>query len=148
VEEPAQNPELDALSVLIGVWAIEAKHPAYPTTVVPGHTTFEWLEGHRFLIQRSWAEHPDFPDSISVIGVTDEELSMHYFDSRGVHRVYRLGLSDGTLRIWREAPGFSQRFAGTVGGDGQTISGLWELSRDDGSTWDDDLEIEFRRLPE
>ncbi len=145
MEETARNPELDALSVLIGEWAIEARHPAFPPTVVPGRTTFEWLEGRQFLIQRSWADHPDFPDSISVIGIIEGELSMHYFDSRGVYRLYGLGMDGGVLKIWRDAPGFSQQFAGTIGGDGQTISGLWKLSRD-GSSWDDDLEIEFRRV--
>jgi hypothetical protein len=44
----------------------------------------------------------------------------------------------------REAPGFSQRFEGTFGDDGNTISGVWELSRGD-STWNEDLRITFRR---
>ncbi len=70
---------------------------------------------------------------------------MHYFDSRGVYRLYGLGMDGGVLKIWRHPLGFSQQFAGTIGGDGQTISGLWKLSRD-GSSWDDDLEIEFRRV--
>jgi hypothetical protein len=46
--------------------------------------------------------------------------------------------------FWRDAPGFLQQFAGTLGDRGDTISGL-SLSRD-GSTWDDDLEITYRRV--
>lgn len=144
MQEPTQDPELEPLNALVGEWTIQATHPAYPGASVAGRASFEWLEGEQFLIQRSRADHPDFPDAIAVIGVTGA-LSMHYFDSRGVHRVYEMSLSERVWRIWRDAPGFSQRFTGTVGDHGDTISGLWELSRD-GSTWDDDLEIAFRRI--
>lgn len=71
---------------LVGRWTTEATHPAVPATVVRGWSDIEWLEGERFLIFRSGNDHPDFPDSISIIGDTDG-LHMHYFDSRGVHRV-------------------------------------------------------------
>lgn len=135
--------ELEALNRLVGKWTTQATHPAFPGMVVNGRVEVEWLEGEQFLIHRAWSDHPDFPDSISVIGVT-EELSMHYFDSRGVHRVYRADASEGEWRIWRDAPGFSQRFTGTFSDDGSTLSGLWELSRDD-STWADDLQITYRR---
>jgi hypothetical protein len=146
LEQSSDSPQLEPFGPLVGEWTIEATHPAYPDTVVPGRTTFEWLEGRQFLIQRSRTDHPDFPDSITVIGITEEREgpSMHYFDSRGVYRVYEGSLSEGVLRMWRDAPGFSQRFSGPLGDDGNTISGLWQLSRD-GSTWDDDLEITFRR---
>jgi hypothetical protein len=139
-------PELEPFRALIGSWTVEATHPMYPSVVVGGRSSFEWLEGEQFLIQRSQADHPDFPDSISVIGAPEDEepLSMHYFDSRGVHRVYEMSFADGELKIWRDAPGFSQRFTGTFADDGDTLMGVWELSRDD-STWDDDLEITYRR---
>jgi hypothetical protein len=39
-----------------------------PDTVVPGRITVEWLEGEKFLLHRARNDHPDFPDSISVIG--------------------------------------------------------------------------------
>jgi hypothetical protein len=50
-------------------------HPRYPTTVVRGRSTFEWLEGKRFLIQRSVADHPAFPDAMAVFGVTSRNGS-------------------------------------------------------------------------
>src|SRR4030095_12011452 len=89
--------------------------------------TVEWLEGERFLIHRARTDHPDFPDSISIIGFTDQDrvgdapaaagkgpFSMHYFDSRGVYRLYNASIDDGSWRFWRDAPGFSPRFRGTV----------------------------------
>ncbi|MFR9776749.1 hypothetical protein ACL02O_11910 [Micromonospora sp. MS34] len=30
--------------------------------------------------------------------------------------------------MWRVAPGFNQRFVGTLSGDGDTIDGRWERS--------------------
>lgn len=143
--QSTQNPELQKLEALVGEWTTEATHPALPGTVVYGRAVAEWLEGEQFLILRSQADHPEFPDAITIIGAPAEGLSMHYFDSRGIHRVYAMSLNDGVWRFWRDAPGFSQRFTGTFGDDGDTISGLSQVSRD-GSTWDDDLEITYRRV--
>jgi len=114
-----------------------------PSTVVHGDTTFEWLEGEKFLIVRARSDHPDFPDSISVIGDTDG-IRMHYFDTRGVYRIYEVRAGETALEFSRDEPGFSQRFTGTFEDGGKTISGLWKLSRDD-ETWDDDLQITYRR---
>jgi hypothetical protein len=58
--------------------------------------------------------------------------------------VYAVSLSEGTWSFSRDAPGFSQRFTGTFSGDGNTITGRSKLSQD-GSTWDDDLAITYRR---
>jgi hypothetical protein len=140
----AQISELQPFAALVGTWTIEATHVALPGAVVSGESTFEWLEGKRFLIQRSRYDHPEIPDAMAVLGVTDDQLSMHYFDSRGVYRVYALSLSEGTWRFSRDAPGFSQRFTGTFSDDGNTITGRSELSKD-GSTWADDLLITYRR---
>jgi hypothetical protein len=144
--QQTRSPELEPMNVLIGAWTTEATHPALEGTI-SGRASFEWLEGERFLIQRSQVDHPEVPDGIAIVGAVSEGpgLSMYYFDSRGVHRIYRLSIGDGVLRIWRDAPGFAQRFTGTFGDDGNTLAGLWRLSRD-GSTWDDDLEITFRRV--
>jgi hypothetical protein len=144
MQQHAGISDLEPFEALVGTWVTESIHPIYPTTVVRGRSTFEWLEGKRFLIQRSVTDHPEFPDAMAVFGVTDEQLSMHYFDSRGVYRVYAVSLSEGTWTFSRDAPGFSQRFAGTFSEDGNTITGLSKLSRD-GSTWDDDLAITYRR---
>lgn len=148
---------LRQLNWLIGAWTITASHPAMPGVVVHGSVTIEWLEGERFLIHRARLDHPDFPDSISIIGITEHDradngpqaaapspLHMHYFDSRGVFRIYDVSIDGDVWRIWRDAPGFSQRFTGTRADDGETIDGLWEMRRDDVS-WENDLKITYRR---
>jgi hypothetical protein len=69
---------------------------------------------------------------------------MHYFDPRGVHRVFAVEITADTWRFWNDTPGFAQRFTGTLGDDGNTIDGQAQLSRD-GATWEDDLAITYRR---
>jgi hypothetical protein len=148
------------LNRLVGNWVTEVTHPALPGVVVPGTVAIEWLEGERFLIHRFRNDHPDFPDSIAIIGSTDADrvdagastaatsgdsrLSMHYFDSRGVFRVYDVAIDNEAWHISREAPEFSQRFVGTFADGGRTIDGLWRL-RQDGGDWNDDLRIIYRR---
>jgi hypothetical protein len=138
------HPELPGWQRLIGRWATQATHPLLPGAVVHGHATFEWLDGRQFLIQRWHYDHPEIPDATAITGVIDGRLSMHYFDRRGVHRVYAVSLADGQWRFWRDAPGFSQRFTGTFSDDGDTITGQGQLSRD-GSRWEGDLAITYHR---
>ena len=154
------GPSLQPLNRLVGSWTTEATHPAVPGIVVRGTATVEWLEGERFLISRTRTDHPDFPDAISVIGFTDRDrvhgapatnlaagddrLSMHYFDSRGVSRVFDVSIDDHAWRFWRDAPGFSQRFTGTFTDGGDTIVGRSQLCQDD-VHWNDDLAITYRR---
>lgn len=118
-----------------------------PGEAIRGRSTFEWLDGRRFIIWRSEYDHARIPNAISIIGVVDGELSMQYFDQRGVHRVYAADLDQDTWRFWRDAsePDFSQRFTGTFGADGNTITGRGQLSHD-GETWEDDLDLDFQRV--
>ena len=111
-------------------------------------TSFEWLEGRRFLVQRWRVEHPAAPDGIAVIGWDDERRTylQHYFDSRGVARVYEMSFADRVWKLWRIVPGFSQRFTGTFDENGNTIAGTWEFSSD-GSTWERDFDLAYTRAP-
>jgi len=113
--------------------------------VVSGGATFEWLDDQRVLLQRTHADHPQIPDALTVTAVIDGTPSMHYFDVRGVHRVFSVEITDDAWRFWNDTPGFAQRFSGTFGADGTVIDGRGELSRDDGATWDADLTITYRR---
>jgi hypothetical protein len=154
------TPELEPLNRFVGNWITEATHPALPGVVVHGTASIEWLEGHRFLIMRSRNDHPDFPDAISIIGFTDVDrigapadgsggdsrsrLRVHYFDSRGVFRVYEMDVDAEVWRLSRDAPRFSQRFTGSFADGADTIVGRWQLCEDD-VHWNDDLRIVYRR---
>jgi len=133
-----------------------------PGVIVHGTASVEWLEGERFLIHRVRTDHPDFPDAISIIGDmerdrvdgtrggdspaarTPSSWRMHYFDSRGVFRVYETNVTDEAWQWWRDAAGFSQRFTGRFGDGGDTIVGRSQLRKDD-VHWADDLAITYRR---
>ena len=128
---------------LVGAWTTEATHPEVPGTIVSGAADVQWLEGDRFLIFRAHNDHPDFPDSLSIIGDTDG-LQWHYFDSRGVHRIYEMRVTDDGWEVARHAPEFSQRLTVTFEDDDNTMAGRSKLSRDD-KTWQDDLQITYHR---
>ena len=138
-----RDPALEPFEALIGTWDTEATHPLIDA-VVPGTTTFEWLAEGAFLVQRSRNEHELLPDAISVIGPPEEGggLVMEYFDSRGVRRTYGISLEDGVLRIWRDAPGFDQRYVATLADD--AFEGVFQLARTPGD-WRDDLKVTYRR---
>jgi hypothetical protein len=143
----------------LGHWTTEMTHPALPGVVVHGAASLEWLEGKRFLIQRARTDHADFPDSIAIIGFTgadrvdggsrklqadQTELTMHYFDSRGVFRVYDARVEQEAIHFSRSSPGLSQRFTGTFPDGGDTLHGIWQMQQDDQS-WADDLKIIYKR---
>jgi hypothetical protein len=137
------DPALGPFDALIGTWDTEAKHRLFDA-VVPGRVTYEWLEGGHFLVQRSHNEHELFPDAIGIIGAPEDGdgLVMEYFDSRGVRRTYGISLEDGVLRLWRDAPGFDQRFSATIAPD--AFEGLHQLAETPGA-WQDDMKVTYRR---
>src|SRR5678816_1672769 len=96
---------LDALQPFIGEWAVEGRHVEFPDTVIRGASVFEWWGDRTFLIHRATLDHPDFPDSIAVMGATQPNggLAQHYFDSRGVHRLFDMTFAGGVWMLDRKA---------------------------------------------
>ena len=135
---------MSALNGLIGEWEVEINHENYGS--VRGRQSFGPLYGGPLLEVRSTVDNPVFPDSLSVICPADDDggFAMHYFDSRGVRRVYEMSLEDGVWRLFRESRDpFPQRFTGTIADDGRTIDGAWE--RQDNGSWVLDFEMTYRR---
>jgi hypothetical protein len=115
---------------------------------VEGRTTFEWLEGGGFLIQRSWVDRPEFSNGICVIGATgpDGGLQQHYFDSRGVARLYEMTLEDRVWTLFREGPDWPQRYIGELSEDGNTITGRLELGTELGAPLKHDFDLTYTRV--
>lgn len=86
-----------------------------------GRTTFEWLDGGFFLIQRFSTDQPNAPSGIAIIGAGTEPdtFPQHYYDSRGVTRSY-----------------------GVISSDGGTTTGAWE-STADGQEWNHDFTLTY-----
>jgi len=151
---PAERPaSLGRLDALIGRWEMEATFDAGyfgsgspAVTERGGQTTFEWLDGGFFLTQRFAVDHPVAPSGLSIIGTGAEPdtFTQHYYDSRGVARTYQMTLDGGVWRLWREAPGFCQRYRGVISGDGTRITGAWESSPD-GQEWKHDFGLTYIR---
>ncbi len=136
-------PDLDVFDVLIGTWTTSATHPTVDDAA-SDIVAFEWAAGTRFLLAHADNDHPLFPDAIHVIGPPEEgdEPVMEYFDSRGIRRTYGASLDDGVLRIWRDAPGFAQRFSATMRPD--RFASTWQVAETPGQ-WRDDVQMTYRR---
>jgi hypothetical protein len=149
----ARTAALRRLDVLVGHWETVPIIDGMP--MAHSHTVFEWVEDGAFLRQTAdldepptdpvWVQNSPFPTT-ALIGLDDSDgvFTMLYSDARDVFRVYRMTLADGVWRQWREAPGFHQRFTGTITGDGTAIDAVWENSPD-GETWRKDFDLTFRR---
>jgi len=144
MSDAEQSTADDRLTPLIGEWDVEGTLPIEPPMTVRGRTSFEWREGGRFVVQRWTVEHRDFPDGIAILGEGEAGLAQHYFDSRGVARVYAMTITDEAWTLAREHPGFSQRFVGAFSGDGRVIDGRWEICRD-GSNWGLDFRLTYTK---
>ena len=142
-----------ALHPFVGEWRLRAVFDDVPTRDVDARVSFEWLPGERFLIQRWQVPVPEAPDGIAVIGPDPQSAGnylQHYFDSRGLARVYRMSFDNRTWKLWRDTPDFSplnfaQRYTGTFSPDGRTITGAWEI-REDGETWERDFDLTYIRI--
>ena len=105
-----------------GPWDVTFRFPGLPDQEVRGRTTFEWALDRRFLLQRADAEAHGAPSGLTVIApVPEGGFLQHYFDSRGVVRLYRMTLDDTTWTLHREVADFSplsfgQRFVGKLRG--------------------------------
>lgn len=145
------------LAALMGEWDFWITTPD-GTTIGPEQVTFEWLDGTGYLRQHSeiaasqddlpaeWREHaPTWTTSVFGFDDASGQFVSLYTDSRGVHRIYQMSLEGGVWRLWREAPGFHQRFTGTLSADGQTITARWEMS-EDGQRWRTDFDLSYARI--
>lgn len=138
------------LDALVGEWVVEADFPGLEAP--PGRCVFDWTLDGRFLVQRTEAPSPA-PASMAVIAPEPETggYIQHYYDSRGIVRLYAMTFTDGVWQLLRDKPDFSplafrQRFVGRVGAHGDTISGVWERGSADGlDAWERDFGLVYRR---
>ena len=145
---------MESLAPFVGEWAMKVDMPNVPDMPngPEARCTFEWMAGERFLVQRWEIPIPEAPDGIALIGFDEgrDTLLQHYFDSRGVARVYEMTFDGSVWTLLRDKPdfsplSFSQRFEGTFSDDGDTIAGRWEIAHD-GSSWELDFHLTYTRV--
>ncbi len=148
---PDSTDPLKDLDAFVGEWNVAGAMTLDEPMEISGWTGFEWLAGGGFLVQRSTTEREEFPNTLAVIGPADEGEGyvMHYFDSRGVSRIYTMSLDGRSWTLERAPSGprsdFWQRWIGEFSEDGNTIQGRWETS-DDGSAWELDFHLTYTRI--
>src|SRR4029078_10494639 len=103
---------------LIGRWHGEGTIPIDPPMAISVDATVEPLGA--FIVFRSVAGPAEGPDNVSIIGgaLEGDPQPMHYFDERGVKRLYLTAIDGSTWTIWTAPgedlhcpgrPGFTQR---------------------------------------
>jgi hypothetical protein len=142
------NPALKQLGAFIGEWESIGSHPMLPGIELRGWAAFEWMEGGAFVVGRTSSENAKIPSGISIYGSdnTKNEYFMLYVDERGVSRKCNVTLGANVLNWFRSGPEFSQRYSFRVSDDGKSITGRGEMSKDNGKTWEPDLNQTYTRI--
>jgi hypothetical protein len=128
------------LERLLGTWTTSMQHVQMPLPVTGLQEFTRVLDG-AFVMVRASADHPDFPDGLSLLG----GQHMHYFDVRGVTRVFDLEVTDAGWSTIRCDDDFWQRAAILFVGD-DAMQGSGENSHDEGATWEHDYTISYARV--
>jgi hypothetical protein len=137
---------IEDLTAFVGQWELAVDLPGAQD--VRGHVTFERVG--EMLVQRTVIPVPEAPDSCCVIVARDRTYTQHYFDSRGVARLYEMTFDGRTWALVRTKPdftplAFSQRFIGTFSDDQATITGEWQMSETAGE-WARDFGLTYHRV--
>lgn len=143
------NPALKSLEVLVGDWEMELSHASFlpdPSATAKGSVSFEWVQNGAFLMMHM-RDKPSGPPNALWLITRDETIPNYtvlYYDARSVSRVYAMNFSDGVWKMWREAPGFWQRYESTLSKNGTTITARWEKSSD-GTRWEHDFDLTYTK---
>ncbi len=137
---------MSVLHDLVGEWELAVDLPGGED--VRGLVIFETIG--EVLVQRTTVPIPEVPDSCCiVVTVDDGTYVQHYFDARGVARLYAMTFQDRRWTLARTSPDFSpldfhQRFVGRLSDDSRTIDGEW-LRSADGHQWTRDFGLTCTR---
>ena len=111
MSKPAK--ENERLEPLIGEWSMALVMPGeqipYELPDIGARVTFEWMGAKAFVIERSTVPIPEAPDGLTVMGwdAGRGTFLQHYFDERGVARIYEMSFAGGVWKLERTKPDFS-----------------------------------------
>ena len=127
LEAPAPPADLKALGDrLVGTWKVSGG--------AEGETSWEWMEGGFFLIQRGWTRREGTEQTyLQLIGhdrtpgsEPAEAITGRLYASTGDTLAYVCELDGDTMTIWMGEKGSPAVYRGTFSADGNTIEGAWE----------------------
>jgi hypothetical protein len=122
----ATHPDLKVLGDrLVGTWKVSGE--------AEGETSWEWMEGGYFLIQRGWTRREGVEQTyIQIIGrdrmpgaEPAEAISGRLYTNHGDTLAYVCELEGDTMTIWMDEKGSPAFYTGTFGADDNTIEGEW-----------------------
>jgi hypothetical protein len=131
---------MSALDRLLGTWEFTTHHSAVPEPVT-GRQRYERVLDGAFVLQHWAYDHPDFPDAITLM--SDDRY--HYFDVRGITRVFELEVDEAGWSMIRLDKDFSQRSTASFRGP-DAMESTGEVSHDNGATWQPDFTMTYRRV--
>jgi hypothetical protein len=127
IEEPTPAADLKTLGDrLVGTWKISGE--------AEGETTWEWMEGGFFLIQRGWTCREGLDQKyLQIIGYERtpgsepaDAITGRLYTDDGDTLTYVCEVDGDTMTIWMGEKGSPAVYTGTFSADGDTIEGSWE----------------------
>ena len=130
-----------SLDRLLGTWDVTMNHVALPEPV-RGRQTYERVLEGAFVLLHATMDHPQVPDAIALL----DTKQYHYFDTRGITRVFDFQVDDEGWSMIRRDADFWQRSSVTFSGPDE-MTGTGDNSHDEGATWEHDYTMTYRRVP-
>jgi hypothetical protein len=131
---------MSALDRLLGTWEVTMHHSDM-SELVTGRQRYERVLDGAFMLQHWTYDHPDFPDAMALLS----ENRYHYFDVRGITRVFELEVDDAGWSMIHLDEDLSQRQTARFRGP-NVIGSTGERSYDAGVTWQPDYTMTYQRL--
>jgi hypothetical protein len=116
-------------------------HHSAMSEPVTGRQRYERVLDGAFVLQHWTYYHPDFPDAMALL--SDDRY--HYFDVRGITRVFELEVDDAGWSMIRLDEDFSQRSTARFRGP-DVMESTGEMSHDNGVTWQPDFTMTYQRV--
>ena len=129
-----------SLNRLLGTWDVTMRHVAMPDPTAGRHHYERVLQGAFVMLQATY-DHPELPDATALLS----ESALHYFDVRGVTRVFELEVDDAGWTMIRRDSDFWQRSSATFRGADE-MHGPGANSHDGGVTWEHDYDMSYVRV--
>jgi hypothetical protein len=131
---------MSALDRLLGTWEFTMLHSAMSEPVT-GRQRYERVLDGAFVLQHCEYYHPDFPDAMALL--SDDRY--HYFDGRGITRVFDFDVDEAGWSMICLDEDFSQRSTARFRGP-DAMESTGEVSHDNGVTWQPDFTMTYQRV--
>jgi len=131
---------MSELNRLLGTWEFTMRHLAMAEPIT-GRQQYERVLDGAFVLQHWMYDHPDFPDAMALLS----EDRYHYFDVRGITRVFELEVDAAGWSMIRLDEDFSQRYIARFRSP-DVMDSTGEKSSDKGITWQPDFTMTYQRV--